>query len=383
MNKKEINEIKKNFTPDSGLFSINRVMMSFVDGEGNVRCTVNKGYHELEPDEAEVIMETLKKTLSGTLGKNLSEYPFPNESYTEGGAQHTIYAALKDKFENEETNRAFIERVTSNYAAGTAYALISAVCTYTVIRRAKDDTKTDDDFEHTFMVTACCPSQTADDGLYYNGEEESIFKKINNEMIISKAPQDGFFYPVFSDRQTDINSVMYYTKSPKKPNLSMVEDVLDCTFVYTCEGEKERFRAVLTAVCGEELDYGIITSVNDIIEDVIAQNQNETEPPVIDAPRMKNILAETGISDERISTVDEIFEQIVGEGTLRASNLVESKVTLAASAITVNVGKDATDKVRTSLIGGRKCLVIDLDDPNLTINGIDTTVDLKEDADVQ
>ena len=381
MNKKEINEIKKNFNKDSGLFTINRVVMAFVDGENNIRCTVNKGFHELEPDKAEVITETLKKSLSGTLGKNLNEYPFPNESYEEGGAQHILYDAIKTKFADEEITTAFLNRIASNYAPGTAYAIIAGICTYTVIRRAKDDTKTDDDFEHTFMVTACCPSQTGDDGLYYDSEQVNISKKLNNEMIISKAPQDGFFYPVFSDRQTDINYVMYYTKSPKKPNLSMVEDVLDCTFQYTADGEKERFHAVLTAVCGEELDYTVISTVNEIIEDVIAQNKNETEPPVVDAPRLKSILSEAGISEERIKAIDETYEQIVGEGQLRASNLVETKMTLAASAITVNVGKDATDKVRTSVIGGRKCLVIDLDDPNLTINGIDTTVDIKGDND--
>ncbi|MBQ3919054.1 MAG: DUF4317 domain-containing protein [Oscillospiraceae bacterium] len=376
MNKKEINEIKKNFTPDSGLFSISRVLTAFVDGEKKIRYCAAKGYHELEQDEAEVVLETLKKTLSGTLGKNLTEYAFPNESYAEGGAQHALYTALKGKLTDEEANKVFLERLTTNYAASTAYAVIAAVCTYTVIHRAKDDTKLDEDHDHTFIVTACCPAETADVGLFFNGEE--ILKKVNIEMIINRAPQDGFFFPVFSDRQSDINAVMYYTKSPKKPNLSMVEDVLDCTFAYTADGEKERFRAVLTAVCGEELDYTVISSVNDSIEDVIAQNKNETEPPVVDAPRIKNILAEAGVSEERLNTVDELFEQIVGDAPLRASNLLETKMTLASSAITVNVGRDATDKVRTSVIGGRKCLIIDLDDPNLVINGIDTTIETGE-----
>ena len=38
MNKKEINEIKKNFNDDCGFFTVNHVVTAFVDAEKNIKC---------------------------------------------------------------------------------------------------------------------------------------------------------------------------------------------------------------------------------------------------------------------------------------------------------------------------------------------------------
>ena len=380
MNKKELAEIKRSFCEGCGFFTLNHILYAYVDAEKNVKCYDVKNYGMMAEDEGACVMETLKKTLSGSLGKNLTEYAFPNESYEDGGAQKVLYTALKAKLEDEEANKALIDRIVENTSCETAYAIITGHCTYSILVKDKNDESLGEgDSDYNFLITALCPVNTGDDGLFFDSDNESISKKSNTEMIIARAPQDGFLYPVFSDRSPDVNHVMYYTRSPKKPNLSIVEDVLDCKFEFTPDGEKERFHAVLTDVCREELDYTVITRVNDIIRDVIDQNKNETEPPVIDAGRMKAILSDAGVSDEKLEALDAVYKTTVGESALTASNLVENKTVLSVSEITVNISKDATDKVRTSVIQGRKCLIIDLDDPNVTINGIETKLETSED----
>ncbi len=374
MNKKEIAELKKNFSTDSGLFVIKAVTLAYVNSERNVLCRDTRSYISIEADETEVIFETLKKTLSGTLGKNLTEYAFPKESYSEDGAQSILWNAMKTEMDEESTEK-FIARIAENTDMGGNYTIVSGLCTYSVPKKSKNDEILDDsDTDYNFIVTAICPANTGDDGLFFDSASNAISKKPNTEMIISRAPQDGFIFPVFSDRAPDVNAVMYYTRSPKKPNLSIIEDVLDGTFSYTPEGEKEKFREVLTQVCADELDYTVITQVNDIIDDIVAQNKNETEPTMIDSGRMKTILSDAGISSEKLEAVDAVYEKVVGDFSLTASNLVENKTVLSAESITVNIGKDATDKVRTSVIQGRKCLIIDLEDPTVKINGIETGI---------
>ena len=56
------------------------------------------------------------------------------------------------------------------------------------------------------------------------------------------------------------------------------------------------------------------------------------------------------------------------------SNLVENKTVLAAPGITVNIKPSAADKVRTSVVDGRRCLLIDIDDPTIEINGLPVTL---------
>lgn len=42
MNKKEVAEIKKNFTDSSGFFTLNHIVSVYVDPHKNVRCKDNK-----------------------------------------------------------------------------------------------------------------------------------------------------------------------------------------------------------------------------------------------------------------------------------------------------------------------------------------------------
>lgn len=378
MNKKEIAEIKKNFNDDSGLFTLNRVVMAYINSDNEVGCKENKLFASITEEENEVLYETLKKTLSGSLGKNLTEYAFPNESYEEGGAQNVFYKVMKSKFEDEEAVDSAIDRIRHNYSCDSVYCIIMAHCTYSVMIKDKNDDITDEgENVYNFIVTALCPMNTNTDGLFYNSDSNTIEKKDNTQLIISRAPVDGFLYPVFSDRAPDANHVLYYTKTPKKPNLSVIEDVLDCTFTMTAESEKEKFQQVLGEVAGDELDYTVITRVNEIIKDVVAQNTSETEPTMIDDTRLRSILSDAGVSSERLEGLSAAYNTVVGEDSkgFTATNLVENKTVVSTSEITINIGKDATEKLRTGVIQGRKCLIIDLDDPSIKVNGFDASVE--------
>ena len=72
--------------------------------------------------------------------------------------------------------------------------------------------------------------------------------------------------------------------------------------------------------------------------------------------------------------VEPVYEKVCGTVPLTASNLVESKTVLTSPGITVNIKPDAADKVRTSVMDGRRVLLIDIDDPTIQINGLPVTL---------
>ncbi len=365
MNKKEVAEIKKNFTDSSGFFTLNHIVSAYVDPQKNVRCKDNKLYALIPEDEGAVMLETLKKVLGGSVGKNLMEYAFPREEYEEDGAQNVLYAALKGKLEDELANDKFLTRIIDNMEYEMAYMLIMGYCTYSI----------GEGYEYNFIVAAVCPVCTEDYGLMFDGKANAIAKKANTDLIISRTPTDGFLFPVFSDRAPDVNNVMYYTKTPKKPNLSIVEDVLGCNFVMSFQREKETFRQVLTDVAADELSYTVITQINEAVRDIVNNAKNETELPLLDENKLHSILFDAGVSSDKLDSLHAVFKEKVGEADgLTAENLSENKIVLATPEITVNINRYAADKVRTSVIGGRKCLVIDLDDPCVTVNGVNVSI---------
>lgn len=375
MNKKETAEIKKNFSDKSGFFIMERVLTGFVDAEKNVRCQKINSCLAMPAEEHDVYDETLKKVLNTNVGKNFCEYEFPNEAYEEGKPQEILYSLLKSELKDELVCENFLNHIANNFVNDAPYAVITAYCTYTIRQKDKNDENyTGEDEVYRYLLTAICPAKTNNDGFAFNSDDNEIVKKLNNELIIGKAPSDGFLYPVFSNRSSDINHVMYYAKSAAKPNTSIVENVLGCSFVMSAESEKMSFQNILKNVVGDDLDYMVIKTVNEKLQEVVEENKDDTDKTVMDNNKLKDILTDIGIPQERVQMVEPVFEKVCGNVPLTVSNLVDNKTVLAATGITVNIKPDFADKVRTSVVDGRRCLLIDIDDPTIEINGLPVTL---------
>lgn len=137
MNKKELSEIRKNFSETSDLFVLNQVATAFVDSEKNIRCQTSRAYHNIPSEESDCLMATLKRVLAGTLGKGLLEYEFPKEAYEEGGSQSILYEALNTKLEEENAVTNLMEQIVHNMDYVSTYAILIGHCTYTVFRNQK------------------------------------------------------------------------------------------------------------------------------------------------------------------------------------------------------------------------------------------------------
>ena len=375
MNKKETAEIKKNFSDKSGFFIMERVLTAFIDADKNVRYHNVSSCLTMPVEEHDVYDETLKKVLNTNVGKAFVEYEFPNEAYDEGQPQNILYTLLTSELKDETACEDFLNHIANNIAYTGPFAVITSYCTYTIRKKDKNDEFAEGEDEiYRYILTAICPVNTSKDGFIFDSVGNEITKKVNTELIISKAPSDGFLYPVFSNRSSDINHVMYYTKNVKSPNVSVVENVLGCTFVMSAESEKSSFQSILKNVVGEDLDYMLIKTVNEKIQEVVDDSKDETDKVVIDNAKLKDILVDVGLPEERVNMVEPVYEKVCGTAPLTAANLVENKTVLTSPGITVNIKPSAADKVRTSVVDGRRCLLIDIDDPTIEINGLPVTL---------
>lgn len=373
MNKKEVSEIKKNLSDDSGFFTINSVLTAFIDTDKKVRVCKVRPYTEILSDELDVIRDTLKKVLSTSVGKSFIEYQIPNEQYDQDGIQPLLYNLVKEKFQDDELVENFVNRVAQNIDYTPSFAIISAHCTYTVrVKNKNNDFNEDNTLDYNFMLTAFCQAELSDMGLVFSQDELS--KKDNTEFVVSKSANDGFLYPTFSDRSPDVNAIMYYTKTYKKPNLSIIEDILGCEFIMSAQSEKAEFQNILKTVVGDDLNYNVITSVNDKIKEIIDFNKNDTETTTIDKSRLKNILHEVGVDNEKLLALDTIYETSMDKNSFTASNIVDTKTVISTPEITVNISQEGVQKIHTSNINGRRCIVIDVDDPSVEINGLPTKI---------
>ena len=376
MNKKELSEIKKQFKTDNPKFVINRIANAYISVNGGIRDTKYfkiQNFALMPEIECDFYLQNCKKTLGGQLGKGLVEYAFPTEAYEENGGQKILYDLLKTKLEDEAEVESYITYLVQSLNYPTNFYITIAHCSYSIPTKDKNDEEQedyDDGEMYEFLLISINMSSLTDIGLYYNEKEEVVEKKLNTDMQIVKAPCDGILFPVFNDRTTDVNNVLYFTKTPKAPNEDIIMTVLGCEFNLSSEEEQLKFAKILTETLEDDLNYELINNIHENIRDVIKVGELETEMPTLNKNEIKKILERSGVAEEKLEDFDSIYEQELGELELKPVNMIDSnKLGIKIPDITVNVKASASDKVSTQIVNGKKCLVVEIDD-SLEVNGL-------------
>lgn len=370
MNKKDLAELKKHFSQSDDLLVIRNIASFMINSEKKPVCRSVRSYPEIPQEEVSCLYQSLSKVLKGTLGKGLIEYEFPNETYEEDKPQNLLWCLLEKGLDDEEQMEKFMGHVAQNMVYDLPYAMFIADCVYTVFEKDRLGEKNRfNSHEYRFLIGAVCSVESRVDGLIYDEENNSIVRKTEFDRVVAEVPTDGFLFPTFTGRGPDVNHVMYYTKKPKDPNVSVVEEVLGCHYTLSAQEEKETFRAVLDKAVGEELNLNVIASVNEKLQDYAKEFKDEPEPPVVSDIMVRDILLDSGVTQERAEAAQELYRSTVEQNYFIASNLTESKTTLSSGGVTVSISGDATDKITTRMIDGRKFLMVSLDDPEVVVNG--------------
>lgn len=113
MIKQEINEIKRLFTPNS--CSVTRICGCYVDGEKNKKTEFKEAFLSLPEEEIFKYFELFRKTLSGSIGKNLLNLEFPVTAEEEGGCQELLLRLRDSKLKDDALLAEVYDRIISSY----------------------------------------------------------------------------------------------------------------------------------------------------------------------------------------------------------------------------------------------------------------------------
>ena len=136
MTKQEISEIKKLFTPKN--CSITRICGCYVDGEKNKKTELKQAFLALPEEEMFKYFEILRKSLSGTIGKNLLNLEFPLKSETEGGTQEFLLRLRDSRLKDDALLEQFYDRIIESYEYVGNYLILLIHDAYDVPGRTRD-----------------------------------------------------------------------------------------------------------------------------------------------------------------------------------------------------------------------------------------------------
>ena len=369
MTKQEISEIKKLLTPKN--CSITRICGCYVDGEKNKKTELKQAFLALPEEEMFKYFEILRKNLSGTLGKNLLTLEFPLKSEEEGGAQEFLLRLRDSKLKDDALLEEYYDRIIANYEYVGNYLILIVHDVYDVPGRTSDGIDMEDasDEIYEYILTCICPVELSKPGLSYNAVENTFQNRIRDWVV--SLPETGFLFPAFTDRSTDLHSALYYSKDPEELNAGFVGELLGCPLPLSAGDQKETFQALIEETLGEDCGIELVKNIHDRLTEMAEEHKEEPEPLVLDKNEVKTILADSGVSNEKLEEFDRHYDETAGEATsLLASNVMNTRTfEVKTPDIVIKVSPERTDLIETRNINGQECLVIRLDG-GVMVNGI-------------
>ena len=369
MVKQEISEIKKLFTQNN--CSITRICGCYVDGEKNKKAQFKQAFLALPEEEMFKYFEILRKTLSGSIGKNLHTLEFPLKAEEEGGTQELLLRLRDSKLKDDELLDQFYQNIIDSYEFVGNYLILVIHDAYDVPGRTRDGLEMEDasDEVYEYILVSICPVNLSKPGLSYNAEENSFHNRIRDWVV--GVPDTGFLFPAFNDRSTDLHSALYYSKNAEELKEAFVEMLLGCPLPLSAGGQKETFQMLVEETLGETCSIEAVKNIHEKIIEMAEEHKEDPAPLLLDKNEVKTVFAGSGVANEKMEAFDQCYDATAGSDTqLYISNVVNSRsFDVKTPEVVVKVDPGRTDLISTRIIDGRECLVIELG-ANVEVNGI-------------
>ncbi len=334
MRKKDILELKKRFKKDHCTFT--KMCGCYVNGEKNVLLKFRETFLNLEEDDYFKYLEIAKKVLSGTIGNNILELNFElNEEHI--NEKQLSFMKLKNSGLKDDTLLdEFYNSIIENYDYTGNFLILIFHDAYDVITKTKDNAKLDESEEvYEYILCAICPVELSKAGLRYF-EEENTIKSRSRDWVV-QAPSNGFVFPAFINRSSDVNSIMYYTKNAKDTHPELMENALGCPSKQTATEQKSLFNDIIRDAIGadekksDHFFMEIQESLNNRIEEHNTIHEDSDDPIILTNDIVQDILAESGVPQEITTKIEKSYSKNFGDTPPIAKVLIDNKA-LAAKA---------------------------------------------------
>lgn len=334
MRKKDILELKKRFKKDHCTFT--KMCGCYVNGEKNILLKFRETFLNLEEDDYFKYLEIAKKVLSGTIENNILEINFElNEEHV--NEKQLEFMKLKNsQLKDDLLLDDFYNSIINNYDYEGNFLILIFHDAYDIITKTKDNAKLDESEEvYEYILCAICPVELSKAGLRYFEEENSIKSRTRDWVV--EAPSNGFVFPAFINRTTDVNSIMYYTKNAKDTHPELMENVLGCPSKQTNTEKKETFNDILRDALGpdekksDHFFMEIQESLNNKIEEHNIIHEDSETPIFLTDEVIQDILNESGVPDEITTKIEKSYAESFGDTPPVADILIDNKA-LAAKA---------------------------------------------------
>ena len=338
MRKKDILELKRRLKKDHCTFT--KMCGCYVNGEKHIILKFRETFLNLDEDEYFKYLEISKKVLSGTIGNNILELNFPLNEDLINEKQIFLMELKNSQLKDDTILDKFYDSIIDNYDYTGNFLILIFHDAYDVITKTRDNAKLDESEEvYEYVLCAICPVSLSEPGLRYFEDDNRIKARIRDWVV--ENPTNGFVFPAFINRSSDVNSIMYYTKNAKDTHPELMENALGCYTKQTVAIQKETFQSIIKdSFNGDEkkadkIFMEVQENLNNIIDEhkAIYDDIDDAEPITLTNDDIQNLLIESGVPEEITSKIEKSYTTFFGDDLPLAENLIDAKVLKASEQV--------------------------------------------------
>ncbi len=375
MNQKELNELRRRFRLDRS--GISRVYGCYVNSAGEIVSRIDVSLGLMPQEEQEMYLKLLKKSLTGTLGKNLIDIEFSTQQVMEG-EEHRLLQKLRSEIEDEEAREALYQRILEHIDMGdSSYLILLAADAYDVPYRGRDDELQDDVSDQVFRYLVCsiCPIKSPTLALRYFHEENQFHGCSTGDVV--SAPEVGFLFPAFDDRTANLYNALFYSKNPAQIHQEVIDGVFCVEPPMSAPEQKDVFDNTLSDTLGSACSYDVVQAVHEQIRERILEHKESKDPEPLDlsVSEVGAMLLDSGVPDQQVEEFRQECRRQYGEDVpLVPANIIDSKkFEICTPEVKISVSPEHSYLIETRIIDGRKYLLVPADGV-VEVNGIGVTI---------
>ena len=381
MNEKEVGEIRRRQRRDRS--NMTAVFGCYVNENREIISQFRQSTGIMPENEADKYFGLLRKTLSGSLGRNLIDITFKT-SQVAGSPEHKLLMDLRSsRLENEEIREEFLKKVIDTVTIEGNYLILLGCDSYDVPFKSKDDELQPDSSEETYQYILCavCPVKQTKATLHYVPEEKLFHDGAMLQQV--GPPAVGFLFPAFDNRATNIYNALYYTRDVKSSQESFVEAVFNAPIPMPAAEQKKSFETLLQSSLGEQCSLDVVQNVHDQLcqRMELHKESKVPEPLTVGKEDVKEVLSSCGVSEEHVAKFSVDYDAVFGfEAELHPKNIIDSRhFEIQTPDVLIKVDPTRSDLIETRIIGGVKYIMICADE-NVEVNGVSIQIQDQEPA---
>lgn len=371
MNEKEIGEIRRRIRRDRS--NMTAIYGCYVNGSKEIISSFRLSVGMMPENEAQKYFGVLKRTLSGTLGKNLIDISFKTAQVADS-PEHKLLMELRNcGLQDDELRMQLYRKIIDAVTFEESYVILLGSDSYDVPFKSKDgEEQADASTEvYRYILCAVCPVKQTKPNLRYIAEQKEFHDTGVAQEVC--APELGFLFPAFDDRATNIYNALYYTHNVKVDNQPFADAVFNTKVPKPAEEQKKSFEALLSTSLSESCSLEVVQNVHDqLCQSIAFHKESKTpEPLLVSKEEVKSALVASGVPEKNMAKFSVEFDEAFGvDAQLHPKNIIDHrKFEITTPDVSIKVNPERSDLIETRIIGGVKYILICADE-NVEVNGV-------------